>query len=259
MSRRVVVAVLAVLLLTALALPGCFSEVIAGSGNLITEEEDLRDFNRIEVSSAFEVEVVQSDVFSVSITADGNLFQYIKVSQSGETLKIDLKRGSYHFTDYQARITMPDLYELTLSGATRGAVRGFSSVHNFSTRLSGANSLDIFSLSSGDVDFNLSGASRVIGSLNAGDAEFSLSGASAIQLVGSADDVAIDASGASSVEFTGFVVNNVDISLSGASSGLINMDGRLDADLSGASRLSYVGQPTMGDISISGASTLHKR
>jgi len=54
-------------------------------------------------------------------------------------------------------------------------------------------------------------------------------------------------------------VNNADVNLGGASTGTVNLHGRLDTDLSGASKLEYVGEPTMGTINISGGSTLSKK
>jgi len=54
-------------------------------------------------------------------------------------------------------------------------------------------------------------------------------------------------------------VGNANIILSGASDGTINLDGRLDADLSGASTLEYIGEPTLGSLDISGASNLTKK
>ena len=76
---------------------------------------------------------------------------------------------------------------------------------------------------------------------------------------GSANDIVVDASGANRVKLAAFPVSNADVSLGGASSGTVNLDGRLDADLSGASKLSYIGEPTMGTINTSGASTLSKK
>ena len=153
---------------------------------------------------------------------------------------------------------MPELYELDLSGATHGTVQGFSSSHDLILDISGASRLNMTDMSTGDIETDISGASRVSGNITAGDAEFDVSGASTVQLQGSASDIVIDASGASSVELADFPVNNADVELSGASHGTINLDGRLDADLSGASNLKYIGEPTMGDINKSGASTLSK-
>jgi hypothetical protein len=110
--------------------------------------------------------------------------------------------------------------------------------------------------SSEDFRLSLSGASSVTGEITAGDAQFDLSGASSAELTGSAKDVIINASGASQTELGGFSGHNVAVKLSGASRSTVKVEGRLDARLSGASRLSWIGNPVMGDIRTSGASTL---
>ena len=258
--KEAIVAVLVAVLLTAALLVGCTGIVVTGSGDLKTEEMDFSEFTRIEVGSAFEVEITQSGSYSVSITADDNLFKYIDVSKQGETLKIDLTTLTLlEPTTLKAKITMPQLRGLGLSGATRGTVSGFSSTENLDLEVSGASSLDLVDISVGDVKSDISGASKVTGDITAGDADFDVSGASTVQLEGSASDIVVDASGASRVKLAAFPVNNADIKLSGASSGTVNLDGKLDANLSGASKLEYIGELTMGDINTSGASTLSKK
>jgi len=250
---------IAVMLLVVLLVPGCFG-IITGSGNLETQEFDYSDFTRVEVGYALEVEVIQSSSFSISITADDNIFNYMDVSKSGETLKIRLKPG-YSYTSYTAiaEITMPELYRLDLSGATHGSVQGFSSSHDFVLELSGASSLDMVEMAAGDIKFEVSGASHLTGSITADDAEFDISGASSVTLSGSANDLDANVSGASHLEIEDFPVHNADVNLSGASSGTINMDGTLDANLSGASHLYYIGEPTLGSLDISGSSTIGEK
>lgn len=60
-----------------------FGRVI-GSGDLVTEEKDVSDFTIVEVGSGFEVEITQSSSYSINITADDNLFDYIQVSKTGD-------------------------------------------------------------------------------------------------------------------------------------------------------------------------------
>ena len=260
--KKAIVAVLVAVLLTSGLSAGCVGHGEAGSGNLVTEEFEFSDFTRVEVGGAFEVEIVQADSYRVSVTADDNLFEYIKVSKQGETLKIGLKLLPLRplFTTLRAEISMPQIYDLDLSGATKGTVSGFSSTENLDTELSGASSLNLVEMSAGDVEFELSGASRASGDITAsGDARLNLSGASSVQLQGSASDLVIDASGASRVELDNFPVDNADVKLSGASGATVNLDGRLDANLSGASKLSYIGEPTMGDVRTSGGSSVSKK
>jgi len=213
---------------------------LIGSGNLETEEYAFTDFTEVEISSAFEFEIQQSNSYNISVTADDNIMDYVQVSQDGQTLKIGLRTVRWFGPlTLRALVTMPQLSGLTVSGASRGDIYDFSSTE--------------------DLDITVSGASRVNGDITAGNVEFDISGASTIQLEGSADDMIASVSGASRFNLGGFTVNNADVNFSGASSGTVNLDGRLDADLSGASRLSYIGEPTMGDLDITGASTLTKK
>jgi hypothetical protein len=138
----------------------------------------------------------------------------------------------------EAEVTLPELTGLDLSGACHGAITGFSSTKA--------------------LDVDLSGASHLLGNIDAGDAWFDVSGASQVNLSGSARDVVIDASGASQVKLADFPVDDATVEASGASKVTVNPSGRLDADASGASRVHYLGDPTLGDIDTSGASDVVK-
>ena len=234
---------------------------IIGSESMISEQKIFSGFTNVEVGYAFEVEITQAASYSIKITADDNVLKYVRVSTIASSLKIDLEPGIiYQSVTLKAEITMPELHELMFSGATRGTVEGFASTHVLVLVLSGGSSLDMMDMSAGDVVMDISGASRVTGSLqNSGDAQCDVSGASTVELEGEANDLLIYASGASGVDLSEYPVYDANVDLSGGSQATINLDGRLDADLSGGSRLLYIGEPTMGNISLSGGSTVGKK
>ena len=68
----------------------------------------------------------------------------------------------------------------------------------------------------------------------------------------------MDASGGSTLNLEDLPVHDADIRFSGGSSGTISLNGTLDADLSGGSRLWYVGSPDLGDIDTSGGASVGK-
>ena len=125
--------------------------------------------------------------------------------------------------------------------------------------VSGASSIKLVKISAGDVTFDVSGASGVTGDIEAKNMELEVSGASTTQLEGLAESLAADVSGASNLELADLKVDNADVILSGASNATINLDGRLDAELSGASTLEYIGEPALGIMDITGASKLQKK
>ncbi len=76
---------------------------------------------------------------------------------------------------------------------------------------------------------------------------------------GAANDLIIRGSGASRANLSNFRVQNADVDLSGASRATINVDGRLDAALSGVSTLSYIGEPTLRYIDMTSLSEIIKK
>jgi Putative auto-transporter adhesin, head GIN domain len=214
--------------------------VLIGSGNLETKEYAFADFTRIEISSAFEFEIRQSSSYSINVTADDNIIDHVQVSQDGQTLRIRLATvPSLRLVTLRASVAIPQLRGLAASGASRGTVSDF--------------------ISTAGLNITVSGASRVTGDITSGDIEFDVSGASTVQLEGSAGDMIATVSGASRFNLGDFVVYNADVNISGASTGTVNLHGTLNANVSGASTLLYIGEPVMGVINVSGASTLTRK
>ena len=267
---KILSAMLPILLLVILLGSGCGTILVSKNGETETGETETRqydfsEFTRVDISSAFSYEIKQSDTYSISITANNNLFDDIKVSKMGQTLIVDMEVPGAPWTLFnfdpslKAVITMPQLYGLDSSGATHGIVADFSSTKNLGVTASGASSVELVKISTGDVIFNVSGASEVTGDIIVKDLELEVSGASTVQLKGSADSIAADGSGASHLKLADLKVGNANIILSGASHGTVNLEGKLDADLSGASTLAYIGEPTLGIMDISGASKLKRK
>jgi hypothetical protein len=233
---------------------------VVGSGNLEAKEFDFSGLTRVAVAHAFQVDITRADSFFVSITLDDNLFEYLDIKKIGDTLHIGLETDvTYRKTTQRATITMPDLRRLELSGASRGDISGFSSAHSLWLEASGASYLSIENVEAGDTQFNISGASRVSGNIEIADGNFDVSGASTVELEGAAHDVLMDVSGASTMRLADFAVTNAGIELSGASKATVNVSSRLDIDASGASRLDYLGNPTLGTVSVSGESTIRQK
>ncbi len=230
-----------------------------------TKQFNVSGFNGIHIKFAMEIEILQSDTFSVSVSGSDTQLNNINVAQEGETLTISYNLNlmsifAAPFSRIHARITLPELRGLSISGSARATVRGFNSPNEFDLFVSGASRLDFSETSVGDMKWDLSGASRIDGEIKAaGDVDFRISGASRIDIKGSARDIAVDATGASHMDLDGFAVRNAKFRLSGASHCTINLNGKLDAILDGASRLEYGGQPSLGEVRVTGASTLKRQ
>lgn len=227
-------------------------------GTTADREFSLQGFSEVDVSSAIGFEITHSSDYSVKATGDEKLVERLKVDVSEQTLKVGL--GWLGFTrcpdgDIKVLITMPELRKLTASGAARGSARGFKSDHDLELELSGASQAEI-DIEAGRTLIALSGAGRIGGDLQAQDIGLKLSGASRCLLKGTGADVRLDASGASRADLSSFQAKNADVRMSGAGRGMVNVDGTLNAELSGASLLEYAGNVTVDKKSVTGASRM---
>lgn len=217
-------------------------EVLWGSGDMETQEKSFTGFDRVEASHVFEVEINQGDDFNIVVRADDNVWEFVRVTKQGDTLKLDLKPDRTYTlknVTLEATITMPELTGVSLSGDSHANITGFKS--------------------SRDLSLDISGAGSVEGGIEAGAVTCELSGSSTLNLNGSADDLAINASGGSIVKLSEFAVADARVNASGASKVTVNASDTLSADASGASRVYYVGSPALEAVDTSGAASISQK
>ncbi len=242
--------VVAVVLLAVFGVIGGGGFVIVGSGDLTTRNFDFSHFTSVVARSGFQLELVQSSTFSVEVTADDNVMDYIDVDTSGNTLEIKPQwNRSFRSVTLRAKITTPDLYEIKLSGGSGASISGFSSSHHLSAGLSGGSSVT-GNITAGDAYLSLSGGSHVNLSGSANELVATGSGGSHISLSGSAENIVIKGSGGSHFNLQDYSVSDADINLSGGSHAYVHVNGTLNVDISGGSEVHYTGEPTLGDIDV---------
>jgi len=267
----ILTAALPILLIGTLLVSSCGTILVTKNGDTetgVTEtrQYDFTDFSRVAIGSAFDYEIKQSDVYNISITASSNLFDDIDVLKMGQTLMIgmDFPKAPWavninNLPGPKAIVTMPQLQGLAGSGASHGSVTGYSSTEVLDVTASGASTVALGEIAASHISFGVSGASKVTGDITTEYIELGVSGASTVHLKGTTSDMYANATGASHLELADLKTENANIVLSGASNGTVNLDGRLDAELSGASTLEYLGEPSLGTMIMTGASKLDRK
>lgn len=193
-------------------------KTVSGSGNTQTEQRNVGEFKSVDVSGAFTVEIVAQKDFAVEVETDDNILPLVRTEVEDGVLKI---RREGHFSSngkVLIRIFTPNIENLEVSGASKIFV---NDVNN---------------------DF-----------LN-----LDVSGASKIDINGKTNRLKIDLSGASRINAVNLTAENVSVEASGASKIDVFVSDELYADLSGASRLNYSGEPKNVQEKTSGASSVNK-
>ena len=233
---------ISILFIALAMLVGCTPIPITGSGNVVTQEEPITGFDKVDISYSFDVNISQGESFSVVIRADDNLVEHLQVVKQGSTLKIGLKPNSpdIRSATLQVEVTMPELTGLDMSGSSHATITGFKS----------AQALIV------DAD----GASHLQGDIEADTVSFNIGGSSEVILTGSAQNLIMEeAAGRSVVDLTDFPVVDASVKAGGKSQVTVNVSGRLDVDASNGANVYYLGNPTLGTIDTTGSATVERK
>ncbi|TPV96427.1 MAG: DUF2807 domain-containing protein [Myxococcales bacterium FL481] len=214
---------------------------IRGSGNVVSRNYPVTGFDRVLVSDALNLEIRQGDAPSLTVTADDNAFDVLRVDTGGGTLRFYTRQGvNLQSTRQTAVLTMPDLHGLQVSGAADVIVQPFRVNHA--------------------LEIQASGASDVRAQLEATAVSVAVSGASDARLEGAAAKCELQASGASEANLAAFRCSHATAELSGSADGQVMALVELGpVALSGASTLVYSGAATVRDVTTSGAAELVRR
>lgn len=192
---------------------------VTGSGNSASEKRGVGGFTMVEVSGVFQVEIVAGKDYSVEVQADDNILPLIETKVNGNKLQIELSESVRSKSDMIVRISAPDIQRVQSSGAAKITASGINN--------------DAFSIDT--------------------------SGASKVSVSGETSRLDIDVSGASNIDTEQLSAVNVNIDSSGASKVAVNAVNELHTQASGASRITYTGDPKTIDNHASGASSISKK
>ena len=88
----------------------------SGSGHQVTKTREIAAFDRIEVSDSFKVNIKEDSTSStLSITADDNLFRYIKTTVTNGKLRIYIKQNVCNSGDMIINVPVKMLSGLKIS------------------------------------------------------------------------------------------------------------------------------------------------
>jgi putative autotransporter adhesin-like protein len=219
MKRKILFLSLALLL----ALGGCkfgdFNKT-TGSGKMKIEKRDVPAFRSLDISGAYDVEIVVQKEQSLELEGDDNLLPLIKteVSNSG-VLTINNEKSFSTKNKLRVRISVPNLIGISTSGAS---------------------DIVASNIKSDGFDINMSGASN-------------------LQLSGETYKLAVEISGAGDLDAKDLHANVVSVHSSGAAKADVYASEELRAEVSGAGNVNYYGDPKVVKEDTSGAGTISKQ
>lgn len=202
-------------------LGGCHGHFgnVTGSGTMKLEKRDVPAFSAVNISGAFDVEIVVQKEQSLEIEGDDNLLPLIKTEVKNGVLSINNEKSFSTKKALRVRISVPDLDAISTSGASEFTVTNVKSD-----------------------EFNIEA-----------------SGAGSIEISGETKTLEVGMSGAVNLDAKDLKAQKVNITSSGAASADVYASEELRASVSGAGNVDYYGDPKTVSEDASGAGSISKK
>lgn len=197
----------------------CRFSGIKGNGDFASEQREIDNFDRLDLSGAFLVKVKIGNSTDLKIESDRNLLKYIKTVVKGNTLEISSKKDLRPKKKIVIYITTPELNDVSVSGANDLFVNGLKNDEFF----------------------------------------VNLSGAGSVNVEGETDDLQVSISGAANLNAKDLIAENVSIDISGAADAEVYANESLNATVSGVGNVVYYGNPKSINPKVSGVGSIKKK
>ena len=271
------------LMLSLLALaPLC---LVAQSTKVVKEKRNLSGFSAINISSGWDAVLTQGKNFSVTIEANEESMDNLRIEVKNETLYVSSDR-KFRFLDIfrsrssnirKVNVTLPELQKITASGGSDILPQTQFSTENMKIVMSGGSDLKSLSLNCQSLDCRMSGGSDAsihlvngedVKIITSGGSDVSLSGLSAallelkasggsdLKLEGATTNLQVNASGGSDVSAFKLKVENCTATLSGGSDANLYVTDALNVSITGASDVRCKGNPHNVEKTIGRGSSL---
>jgi hypothetical protein len=238
-------ATIIVVILTSLLFGSCKydidfgNESITGSGKVITETRNLKDFDKITVARGLDCEIIQSNKSEVVVEADDNVMKGIKTTVENGTLKItSIYNNYFNVKSKKIIVYVPVIVSLeTTSGANlknRDVIK--------------SNNILIKSSSGSDIEVNIESEKITAESTSGSD----------MILRGKAITLETSSSSGSLLNAERLLANEIISQSSSGSDTTVNPILKLSAKASSGSSIGYIKKPNQIDIEESSGGSVGK-
>lgn len=184
---------------------------------------DISGTTEISVELACKLTLIQGNGSTITITGDNDVLEDVRVKQMGSKLRILNENHHQNKKDVEITITLPELNELSITGAVDLVTPNQFKATDLTIEVSGVANFDLL-LKSDQLKIDASG---VIGGT----------------IKGVTKNLNIDISGVGKLDATGLESNNCKADVSGVAKISLNVSEDLEASVSGMGKINYKGNP----------------
>lgn len=207
-----------------------------------TQTFDYKDFDEVSIGGPYHVQIRQGNTYSVKVQGKERDINRMEISKRGSELNIEFEDKTIELFDDRdpilILITAPEFSKIDLSGAIKA---------------------DIGNISGNNLELGFYGATKAAVNVRTQNLKVDIAGASTTSFRGTTEVLELDASGACKIDANQLKADEVTIETSGVTKADVYAVSTLRADASGASNISYRGNPGNTTIDASGASKINRK
>lgn len=238
MERLLAVLLMAAMLWATTAQAGWFDRGVKGSGDMVTQNREVGQFDRVETAGSWDVTVVVGQEQSLKLTFDDNIIDLIRTEVDDGTLEIYSEESFSTKRRSRVEITVPTLREV---------------------RSSGSGDISVDRLEAERFDFDLSGSGDFVLSGKVGEMTVRLKGSGDGTLRGEAEILDVKISGSGDIDAADMKAKEAFVRVSGSGNVNVNCTDLFDGRVSGSGDIAYSGKPADVNTSVSGSGDIRRR
>ena len=206
----------------------------------VTEKREITPYAKINVTGSYAVELVKNGGSTVTISGDEDAVANTIIEVKGSELKIEMKKNFQSKSYKKLTVTVPvnQLEEADITG-------------------SGSITSDV--IFTGNFSTSVTGSGKINLSVKATDAKASVTGSGSVTLKGSATKLKCNVAGSGSLKASDFVCDNVNVEVAGSGSAHVYSKKEIVGSIAGSGDVTYAGDPTINNVTVSGSGSFKKR
>lgn len=221
---------------------GFMGEAVHGSGNVVTEQRQVSDFDEVALRGIGNLYLKQGDEESLTIEAEDNIIPAIRTEVHGRRLEIGHERGAWR----NIRPTKPLNFYLTVK-----------ELHE--VELSGSGSIEAEMLRTDSLTVSISGSGDArIEQIEGDELATRISGSGSLRAAGRVTRQTITISGSGDYRADDLVTETCSVTVSGSGHADLRVAEKLDVVISGAGSIRYIGSPSIHKV-VSGSGRIRQQ
>lgn len=222
---------------------------VTGSGKMVSETFDVRDFDQIRVGTSGVLYLQQGDAFSLKVEADDNILPVLDIRVEKGVLSLrttpEVSRLQYETLIYY--VTVPALSALEISGSADVRAEDFTA-DALRININGSGNVTFVNLDVETLSARLSGSGDLIlPAVSAKDILAEVNDSGQMEIGGVADSLVVKTSGSGDLLAEKLQTTTAEVAVNGSGNASLWAVERLDVSINGSGDVQYFGSPQVSE------------